>query len=177
MKTQTELQEENDKLNKEITRLRKEIGDTRTGNFGEGSVANYYASNGYIVYKSLDPFDNGKDLLIQKDGITLKVEVKTGVPFADGSFLVLAENQLSKITTCDKLIYVAGFYKGNEQHWSSGNVYEVPKKPMRATHNAKLIGKLCFPITEMTELYKITDSNEIAYLKKYSTSTYDPKKK
>ena len=92
----------------------------RLGIVGEHIVGNYYANGGHKVIYPTDPFDNGKDLLIND----LKVEIKTMVPLVNDDCFDLPLTQLDKVKTCDQLIFVSvPFPNGKLTHYSCGSVY------------------------------------------------------
>jgi hypothetical protein len=145
-----------------MTDLEKNI---RLGIIGERLVGNRFTEEGCKVIYPVNPFDDGKDLLVDEK----KVEVKTLVPMVKGNYFQLHENQLYKLQTCDRVIFVSVPFPSGTKHSSCGNIYEVVPKGGRHDQNLHI---LIFDISALKLLWTITDDNELAYLKRYSTSNY-----
>lgn len=142
------------------------------GYSGEDLLYDFFTASGSTVTKSIDPYDQHKDLVIDGRMTEIKTEVlyrKFGsnrspaftIPISGGSYI--RKNQLNKCVNVDRLIFI----KRPSNDDPVIRIYEAPKLGSRffeiyqnPKDNRIVAG---FYLDTLTEIGVITDSAKVSY--------------
>lgn len=143
------------------TQMNEALGKT-----GEHIVKKVFIEEGHTVVMSDDPYDSIKDMTI--DGQT--VEVKTQMRYVIRNAFTIEKKQLKKCMNVDILLFV------NVPIDNIIEIYQYMKKETLFEERVDRRQMICFPIEDLSCVYKGKRKDMAEELRKYCTSILIKKK-
>ena len=142
------------------------------GDIGEEIIMTELRSRGHVISKSIDPLDKEKDIVMDE---SLKIEVKTQVPFFKKKAFTVRKNQLKKCLECSVLYIISAPAKYGTHDGTEGFVYKVDPKKLKykffKTNNGE--ERVLFEREQEAFVhdFTVTDKEILEVMRKYSSST------
>lgn len=139
------------------------------GKAGESLVSNLLQEvHGWTVSTSVDQYDNIKDMVAVRDGVSQTIEVKTQQPYHMQNAFTVKANQVEKCKNVDQLVFVE---TPSQQNGYKVIIWNSPNRDFFTTMTSH--GKMyCLDKDEMEVMGEFDDFNTVNAFRRHSTSKW-----